>query len=157
MADDMFGCSAFYSLNSFAFAIDFDAEQVFDMDIVFVLSGISSLSFFIHDTMTKQQFTELYNDNNPNAARSIRVEIKDGLVTFEQQDIGPLCDEMFGDSDYERVIFDLPVEQLRSVMDVNTDKELISVLKRDYSTEDAFDRFSEFVYDNHLKYNIYCG
>ncbi len=42
-------------------------------------------------------------------------------------------------------------------MDVNTDKELISVLKRDYSTSDAFDRFSEFVYDNHLKYNIYCG
>ena len=38
MADDIFGCSAFYSLNSFAFAIDFDAEQVFDMDIVFVLS-----------------------------------------------------------------------------------------------------------------------
>ena len=39
-------------------------------------------------TMAKQQFTELYNDNNPNAARSIRVEIKDGLVTFEQQEIG---------------------------------------------------------------------
>lgn len=32
-------------LNFFALAIDFDAEQVFDMDIVFVLSGISSLSF----------------------------------------------------------------------------------------------------------------
>ena len=47
MADDMFGCSAFYSLNSFAFVIDFDAEQVFDMDIVFVLSGISSLSFYL--------------------------------------------------------------------------------------------------------------
>ena len=107
--------------------------------------------------MTKQQFTELYEDNNPNAARSIRVEIKDGLVTFEQQDIGPLCDEMFGDSDYERVIFDLPVGQLRSAMDVNTDKELIAVLKRDYSSSDAFDRFSKFVYDNHLKYNIYCG
>ena len=143
----MFGCSAFYSLNSFAFVIDFDAEQVFDMDIVFVLSGIS----------TKQQFTELYNDNNPNAARSIRVEIKDGFVTFEQQDTGQLCDEMFGDSDYERVISDLPVEQLRSAMGVKTDKELIDVLKRDYSTPDAFDRFSEFVYDNHLKYNIYCG
>ena len=99
----------------------------------------------------------LYEDNNSNAARSIRVEIKDGLVTFEQQDIGPLCDEMFGDSDYERVISDLPVEQLRSAMDVNTDKELIAVLKRDYSTSDAFDRFSKFVYDNHLKYNIYCG
>ena len=85
--------------------------------------------------MTKQQFTELYHDNNPNAARSIRVEIKDGLVTFEQQDIGPLCDEM----------------------GVKTDKELIAVLKRDYSTSDAFDRFSKFVHDNHLKYNIYCG
>ena len=83
--------------------------------------------------MQKALSATLYEDNNPNAARSIRVEIKDGLVTFEQQDIGPLCDEMFGDSDY------------------------ISVLKRDYSTSDAFDRFSEFVYDNHLKYNIYCG
>ena len=107
--------------------------------------------------MTKQQFTELYHDNNPRASRSISVEIKDGLVTFEQQDIGPLCDEMFGDSDYERVISDLSVEQLRSAMGVKTDKELIAVLKRDYSTSDAFDRFSEFVYDNHLKYNIYCG
>ena len=107
--------------------------------------------------MQKALSATLYEDNTPNAARSIRVEIKDGLVTFEQQDIGPLCDEMFGDSDYERVIFDLPVEQLRSAMDVNTDKELISVLKRDYSTSDAFDRFSEFVNDNHLKYSIYCG
>lgn len=47
MADDMFGCSAFYSLNFFALVIDFDAEQVFDMDIVLVLSGISSLSFYL--------------------------------------------------------------------------------------------------------------
>ena len=107
--------------------------------------------------MQKALSATLYEDNNPNAARSIRVEIKDGLVTFEQQDIGSLCDEMFGDSDYERVIFDLPVEQLRSAMGAKTDKELIAVLKRDYSTSDAFDRFSEFVYDNHLKYSIYCG
>ena len=64
---------------------------------------------------------------------------------------------MFGDSDYEWIIFDLPVEQLRSAMGVKTDRELISVLKRDYSTSDAFDRFSKFAYDNHLKYNIYCG
>ena len=107
--------------------------------------------------MQKTLSATLYEDNNPRASRSISVEIKDGLVTFEQQDIGPLCDEMFGDSEYERVIFDLPVEQLMSAMGVKTDRELISVLKRDYNTSDAFDRFSEFVYDNHLKYNIYCG
>ena len=107
--------------------------------------------------MQKTLSATLYEDDNPNASRSISVEIKDGLVTFEQQDIGPLCDEMFGDSEYERVIFDLPVEQLRSAMGVTTDKELLALLKRDYSTEDAFDRFSAFVYDNHLKYSIYCG
>lgn len=107
--------------------------------------------------MQKTLSATLYEDDNPNAARSIYVEIKDGLLTFGQQDIGPLCDEMSGDSDYERVISDLPVGQLRSAMGVTTDKELIALLKRDYSTEDAFDRFSEFVYDNHLKYNIYCG
>ena len=107
--------------------------------------------------MQKTLSATLYEDNNPRVSRSIRVEIKDGLVTFEQQDIGQLCDEMFGDSDYERVISDLSVEQLRSAMGVKTDKELIAVLKRDYSTSDAFDRFSKFVHDNHLKYNIYCG
>ena len=107
--------------------------------------------------MQKTLSATLYEDDNPNAARSISVYIEDGLVTFEQQDIGPLCDEMFGDSEYERVIFDLPVEQLRSAMSVKTDRELISVLKQGYNTSDAFDRFSEFVYDNHLKYNIYCG
>ena len=107
--------------------------------------------------MQKTLSATLYEDNNPNAARSIWVEIKDGLVTFEQQDIGPLCDEMFGDSEYERVIFNLPAEQLRSAVGVKTDRELIAVLKRDYSTSDAFGRFSVFVYDNHLKYNIYCG
>lgn len=107
--------------------------------------------------MQKTLSATLYEDNNPNASRSISVEIKDGLVTFEQQDIGPLCDEMFGDSEYERVISNLPVEQLRSAVGVKTDRELIAVLKRDYSTSDAFGRFSAFVYDNHLKYNIYCG
>ena len=107
--------------------------------------------------MQKTLSATLYEDNNPRAARSISVEIKDGLVTFEQQDIGTLCNEMFGDSDYERVISDLPVEQLRSAMGVKTDKELISVFKRDYNTSDAFDRFLDFVYDNHLKYNVYCG
>lgn len=107
--------------------------------------------------MQKSLSATLYHDNNPNAARYISVYIEDGLVRFEQQDIGTLCEEMFGDSDYEWVIFDLPIEQLKSAMGVKTDKELISVLKRDYSTEDAFDRFSKFVYDNHLKYNVYCG
>ena len=107
--------------------------------------------------MQKTLSATLYEDDNPNASRSISVTIKDGLVTFEQQDIGRLCEEMFGDSDYERVIFDLPVEQLRLTLGVKTDKELIALLKRDYSTSDAFDRFSEFVYDKHLKYNVYCG
>ena len=107
--------------------------------------------------MQKTLSATLYEDNNPRASRSISVEIKDGLVRFEQQDIGPLCDEMFGDSEYEWVIFDLSVEQLRSAKGVKTDKELLAVLKRDYNTSDAFDRFSKFVYDNHLKYNIYCG
>lgn len=107
--------------------------------------------------MQKTLSASLYEDDNPNESRGDRVEIKDGLVTFEQRDIGLLCEEMFGDSDYEWVIFDLPVEQLRSAMGVKTDKELIAVLKRDYSTSDAFDRFSKFMYDNHLKYNVYCG
>lgn len=107
--------------------------------------------------MNRRISVTLYSDDNKNASRAIFVVIDKGKVSFSQQDIGPLCDEMSGDSDYERVISDLPVGQLRSAVGAKTDKELIAALKRKYNTSDAFDRFSEFVYDNHLKYNIYCG
>ena len=107
--------------------------------------------------MRKILSATLYQDNNPKAARSISVEIKDGFVTFNLQDIGPLSEDMYGDSECERVIYDLPVEQLRSAFGVETDKELLAVLKRDYNTSDAFDRFSSFVYEKHLKYNYYSG
>lgn len=99
----------------------------------------------------------LFTDNNPNAARSIYVEIKNGLVAFIQQDIGSLCEKMFGDFEYERVIFDLSVEQLKSALGVETDKELLAVLKREYNTSDAFDRILSFVDNLHLKYSYYSG
>lgn len=62
--------------------------------------------------MQKTLSAILYEDDNPRASRNIRVEIKDGLVRFEQQD---------------------------------------------YNTSDAFDKFSEFICNNHLKYDVYCG
>lgn len=97
----------------------------------------------------------LFKDNNPNATRSIYVEIKNGFVVFTQQDIGSLCEKMFENSEHERIIFDLPVELLRSALGVKTDKELLAVLKREYNTSDAFDRFSLFVYNLHLKCNYF--
>ena len=107
--------------------------------------------------MAEQQFAELYRDDNTKAARSIFVEIKDGLVTFVQQDTGPLCEEMYRDSDYERVIFNLPAAQLKSAFGAKTDNELFALLRRDYSTSDAFDRFLSYLYDSHLKYDYYSG
>ena len=109
------------------------------------------------ENMGEEKHTTLYRDKNPDAARCIDVSIEDGLVEFGQQDIGPLCEEMFGDSDYERIIFNLPARQLRAAMHVKTDGELLAVLKRDYGTEDAFGRFLKFVHDNHLEYDVYCG
>ena len=111
----------------------------------------------INYAMRKILSETLYKDNNPNAARCIRIEVKDGLVSFEQQDIGSLVDDMYGDSECECVIFDLSVEQLRSAFGVETDKELLALLKRDYNTSDAFDRFSSFVHDKRLKCNYYSG
>ena len=33
----------------------------------------------------------------------------------------------------------------------------VSFYKQDYNTSDAFDKFSEFICSNHLKYDVYCG
>ena len=34
---------------------------------------------------------------------------------------------------------------------------LVTFEQRDYNTSEAFDKFSEFICNNHLKYDVYCG
>ena len=156
---DIDGCPAFNAKKFFALVFGLAAGQVFGIVIDFCAVRYIQFVFLtiMSENMGEEKYMTLYRDNNPNAARCIDVSIKDGLIEFGQQDIGPLCEEMFGDSDYERIIFNLPARQLRAAMHVKTDEELLAVLKRDYGTEDAFDRFSKFVHDNHLEYDVYCG
>lgn len=93
----------------------------------------------------------LYQDN----LIKIEVQIMDdsGIINFVKW---TLTFNLFGvEEDEDRMIYNLPIEQLMSAFDVKTTINLLAVLKRNYNTSDAFDRFLSFVSDNHLKYDYW--
>lgn len=101
--------------------------------------------------------TILYRDNHPDSQREIRFYIEGNQVRFEQQDIGKLTEEYYGDSEYEWVIWDLSVKELCKAMKVSNEEELIHRMESEYNSSDAWERFSGFCYDNKLKYKIWIG
>ncbi len=99
----------------------------------------------------------LYHDDNPQAAREIRFSIEGDTCTFELQDIGPLPEMFYGDDEYEQVISNLPLDELMNAMGVRTVGDLTEKLQLEYSSADAFDRFSSFCFERKLHYDYYAG
>lgn len=99
----------------------------------------------------------LYHDNNQQAAREIRFTIEGDKCTFELQDIGPLPEMIYGDDEYEMVISNLPLEELMKAMGIRNAGELSEKLKLEYSSADAFDRFSKFCFGKGLHFDYYSG
>jgi hypothetical protein len=107
--------------------------------------------------MNQKSIIELYSDDwgeskngkKGTASRSVWASIERNTLTFEQQDIGPLLEEMFGNSDYERV-YTVSLPALKSALAVK-DEELLSELKKRFNTSDAFDKFREFISDNNIE------
>lgn len=71
---------------------------------------------------------------------------------MEEQDVGPLVEECFGDSDYERFLFDISAEAVSLVLGISPEKELINKLKDMFGKNNGYDEFREFLSINEIKY-----
>lgn len=94
---------------------------------------------------------EIYRDNNPEAARTIRLSLNNGILSMEEQDIGPLVERCFGVSDYERFLYDIPAKAVSQVLGTTSEEELIDKLKDIFGVNSGYDNFSEFLRNNDIK------
>ena len=93
---------------------------------------------------------ELYSDNNERSSRYIRANIDRENLMIELQDIGPLVEEFWGDSDYESG-FTVKKADIKSVLKIKSDEELFRELKNMYNDSQAFDNLLNFCVANNIK------
>lgn len=99
----------------------------------------------------------IYKDDNPKAARSIWLTLRDDILNMSEQDIGPLVEYAFGNSCHERYLTNISAKDVRNVFKVDTNDELFDKLKDMYSTNSGFDDFAGFLRTNniHFEYGSY--
>jgi hypothetical protein len=93
----------------------------------------------------------LYSDDfgktNGTASRYVDASIDGDTLTVNQQDIGP----MFGDKgDMERTST-VSLLAVKKALSVDSDENLLLVLKQRFNTMGAFDEFSDFIRKNNIK------
>lgn len=98
------------------------------------------------------RFAVLYKDDNPRAKREIWASIADGELKIEMQDIGPLADEFYGDSDRERTMSGISPMHVGLELGATNEDELLQKLIEEFGTEDGFDRLGKFLRENKIEY-----
>ena len=93
---------------------------------------------------------EIYRDNNPASARSLRVSIYNGTITMVEQDYGELVRKMFGDSDIERFLSSISADEVKKALMVSSDEQLEEALKTSFGSNDGFDRFAAFLKSHNI-------
>ena len=84
-----------------------------------------------------------------------------GKLTVSGQDIGPLCEELFGDSDYEYAyIFDEEntfklLDSLKPLAEAANEKSLMSTFIRLFSGVDGCMALREYCEENEIQYRFW--
>ena len=98
----------------------------------------------------------LYKDDNPKAKREIWASIVDGELKIELQDIGPLVEELYGDSDYERTISGISARHVGLELGATNEDELMQKLIEEFGTNDGFDRFDDFLTETGIEHEHFA-
>ena len=106
----------------------------------------------VEDEDKTARFAVLYKDDNPRAKREIWASIVDGELKIEMQDIGPLTDEFYGDSDRERTMSGISPMYVGLELGATNEDELLQKLVEEFGTDDGFDRLCDFLRENKIEY-----
>lgn len=95
---------------------------------------------------------EIYRDNNPESARSLRVSLHDGQLYMLEQDVGPLVERFCGNPSYERFISQVSANELKKALGASSDEDLIDKISEKFGENSGFDGFATFMRDNGIKF-----
>ena len=120
--------------------------------IVYLLIRISP-----YDKIERHITITIYKDDNPKAARSIWLTLRDGILNMTEQDIGPSVEYAFGNSCHERYLSNISAKAVRKALKADANDVLLDKLKVMFGTNSGFDDFAEFLRNNkiHCEYGSY--
>lgn len=97
---------------------------------------------------------EIYKDNNPSGARTIWLRLIDDKLYMEEQDYSPRLEDIFGRDTFERFISKISIDEIKRVLQVDTDKQLIEVLKQMFGKNSGVNDFRAFLDSNEISYQF---
>lgn len=94
---------------------------------------------------------EIYKDDH-DISRAIFVAIENSTLTVNEQDLGKGFES-------ERIIETDQLREVKKLFQVNTDEELLDVIKERYSCSKGFDMITDLFSDNKIefKYNSFTS
>lgn len=108
-------------------------------------------------TMNKFQSNDsilIYKDNNPSGARTIWIRLIDDKLYMEEQDYSPQLEDIFGRDTFERFISKISIDEIKRVLQVDTNEQLIEVLKQMFGKNSGVNDFQAFLDSKNLTYQF---
>lgn len=104
------------------------------------------------DNSTSIDSVVIYRDNNPSGARTIWIKLVDGKLYMDELDVSPQLEQIFGRDTYERFISKISVNDVKRVIQADTDSQLIEILKHKFGKNSGIDDFRAFLESNEIHY-----
>jgi len=103
--------------------------------------------------MSDYTLDTIYKDNNPAGARTIWLKLSDGKLYMNAQDVSPELEKIFGRDTYERFISVVSVDDVKLVLGVDSDSQLVKTLKIMFGKNSGIDDFRAFLEINKIHYD----
>ena len=94
----------------------------------------------------------IYRDDNAEAARTIWLSLQDDRVNMTEQDVGPLVERLRGRNASERFLSRINVEEVKRILGVTTDSEMMDTLAEMFGRNSGFDDFAYFLKQHELEF-----
>lgn len=97
---------------------------------------------------------EIYKDNNPSGARTIWIKLVDDKLYMDEQDYSPQIEDIFGRDTFERFISKIPINEIKRVLQVETNEQLIEILKQMFGKNSGVNDFRAFLDSRGISYQF---
>lgn len=96
----------------------------------------------------------IYKDNNPSGARTIWIKFVDDKLYMYEQDYSPQLEDIFGRDTFERFISKISIDEIKCLLQVDTNEQLVQVLKQMFGKNSGVDDFQAFLDSNNISYKL---
>ena len=94
----------------------------------------------------------IYSDDNADAARTIWLSLQDDGLYMTEQDIGPQVEHWLGRRTAERFLSRINAEDVKRILKVATDSEMMDTLAQMFGRNSGFSDFVNYLKEHDIDF-----